>query len=273
MAIAFGATVFFNRPEEFAQISEVVRQFDFVEYVEFRGEHPFFFPEVTPAEEFAYFRKVMQKANLKCTIHTTMYDINLASLNPWIREAGVACYKKYIEAAAYLEAEVLVVHAGILYKEFAEGPMREEFIRRAETALRESLLELADQAERAGVIIGLENSPPKTDYAMVRDSESHLKMLKLIDHPQVQALVDVAHAHLCQLDLQKYLDELQPFTCELHLHNNFGKEDEHLGLHHGGIDYAEILKHPVCEKVPVIMEIKSYGEVVQTLQWLKDMGY
>ncbi len=273
MEIAFGATVFFNKPDDFAIISKINNDFEFIKYVEFRGELPFFFPEVTPQENFSYFKKILQETGLKNTIHTTMYDINLASLNPWIREAGVNCYKKYLDLANFLESEILVVHAGILYKEFAEGSLRMEFIERAENALKDSLLELAEYAEASGVIIGLENSPPKTDYALVRDPQSHKKMLELINHPRVRALVDVAHAFLCGLDVEKYLDELQPFICELHLHNNLGEKDDHLGLHNGSIDYQKILKHPVCTQVPVIMEIKSYPEVMETLQWLKNSGY
>jgi len=271
MAIEFGATVFFNQPEEFAVVAEVARQFPMIRYVEFRGEHPFLFPGVTPAKNLRYYREILEKAGLKSTLHTTMYDVNLATLNPWLKEANVACYKQYIDAAAFLGAEVMVVHGGSLYPEFIKSALKESFIELAEKHLVESLTELAGYGQSRGVKIALENSPPEGFWEVVYEPENHLKILNQINHPNLGALLDFAHAFLNRLDLIDYLEKIRPYLFEIHAHNNWGAQDDHLGLHHGSIDYLPILSHPAVQGVPFIMEIRSYPEVMETLKWLQDI--
>lgn len=268
MSIQFGATCFFNNPKEFAVVLEVAKQFPLVQYVEFRGEHPFCFPGNTAEDDLRYYKKIMQKTRLRSTLHTTMYDINLATLNPWIKDANIACYKAYIDVASFLGAEVIVVHGGVIFPEFARSPLKDDFSELAEKHLAESLYELAEYGQPRGVKVALENSPPEGAVQVVYNPQNHLHILKKISHPNLGALLDFAHAFLNGLDPIDYLEKIKPFLFEIHAHNNFGKEDEHLALPTGKIDYLPILAHPDIQDVPFIMELTSYQDVVETLQWL-----
>lgn len=271
MSIQFGATCFFNRSDEFSLVAEVAKSFPFMKYVEFRGEHPFLFPEMTDTTALEKYKKILKQAGLKSTLHTTMYDINLATLNPWIKEANIACYKKFLEVANLLESEVIVVHGGDLYEEFINSSLKEKFIETAENNLSESLYELAEYGQSQGVKVALENSPPKKDLRMVYNVESHIHILEKVNHSNLGALLDFAHAFLNNLDLINYLERIEPYLFEIHAHNNFGSEDEHLGLHNGAIDYMPILNHQAIKEVPFIMEIVSYEEVMGTLNWLQNL--
>ncbi|NOX37740.1 MAG: sugar phosphate isomerase/epimerase [Calditrichaeota bacterium] len=273
MGLQLGATVFFNRPEEFEMILKVVQKYPFVQYIEFRGEAPFFFPGITPQSDFKFYREVLSRTPLKTTIHTTMYDINLATLNPRIKEANIKSYKEYIDLAAYFESEIIVLHDGEVYQEFARSPRREEFLQIAERHLIETLVELADYGQQKGVKVALENAPPQKHVSLVWNAENHTAMLQKINHPNLGALFDVAHAFLHGLDIPEYLEAIHPYLLEIHAHNNMGEKDDHLGLPNGKIDYLSILKHPVVDGVPFIMEIRSYDEVIHTLEWLKAHGF
>lgn len=271
--VLFGATCFFNSPGEFELVAEVARKYPLLKYVEFRGEHPFLFPGVTPGEELARFKEILKKTGLKSTVHTTMYDINLATLNPWLRDANIACYKKYLDIAEFFESEIIVLHAGFLYEEFTHSPLKEKFVMMAEENLCETLLELADYGEKKGVKVALENSPPaKGRYRMVDTVESHIHILEKINHPNLGALFDFAHAFLFKFDLIDYLEKIRPYLIEIHAHNNLGKEDDHLGLPNGKIDYQTILNHPAVRGVPFIMEIISYEEILKTMEWLEKLA-
>jgi sugar phosphate isomerase/epimerase len=270
MSIQLGATCFFNNPKEFAIITEVAKNFPMVQYVEFRGEHPFCFPGVTPEEDLHYYKNIIQKTHLRSTLHTTMYDINLATLNPWIKDANITCYKEYIDVAAFLESEVIVVHGGVLYPEFVKSPMQHHFTELAEKHLTETLYGLAEYGQPKGVKVALENSLPEGAVQTVDTTENHLRLLKKVDHPNLGALLDFAHAFLNNLDLIEYLEKIKPYLFEIHAHNNFGEHDDHLGLPNGKIDYLPILSHPDVQGVPFIMELKSYQEVVDTLNWLNE---
>lgn len=273
MAVNFGATVFFNQVNEFSRVTEIAKQYPLLSYVEFRGEFPFFFPNITPEQDLDFFREILRQAGLRCTLHSTEYDVNLASLNRDLRAAAVECYKKYIDLAARVGAEVVVVHGGVLYQEYTQTPDAGENILRAGHLLRRSLLALSDYAAGKKLVIGLENSPPGADYALVFDADSQIEFLKSINRPNVKALVDIAHAFLRGLDLENYLNRIKPFLCEIHAHNNWGKNDDHLGLHHGKINFEALLRHSAFQKVPVIMEIKSYQEAVATFEWLARNGF
>ncbi len=273
MGLQLGATVFFQRPEEFEMVLKVLQKYPFVQYIEFRGEAPFFFPGWTPRSDFQFYRRILSKTPLKTTIHTTMYDINLATLNPRLKDANIKSYKEYIDLAAYFDSEIIVLHDGEVYLEFARGPRKDEFLEVAQRHLMETLVELADYGREKGVKVALENAPPQKHVSLVWNPENHTTILKTINHPNLGALFDIAHAFLHGLDIPQYLEAIHPFLLEIHAHNNMGEKDDHLGLPNGKIDYLPILKHPAVENIPLIMEIRSYDEIIHTLEWLRANGF
>ncbi len=273
MSLQLGVTIFFERPEEANAVAPVMKQFPFLQFVEFRGEIPFFFPGYFARKEANWFRKLLKENGLRATVHSTMYDVNLATLNPYLHKANIQCYKKFIDMAAAVEAEILVVHDGHLPLEYAHHPQKDQYMESARQALGEALIALGDYGARKGVKIALENAPPGNHHAsLIWNPENHVAFLQTLNHPAVGALLDIAHASLHRLNITAYLHAIRPFLIEIHAHNNHGESDDHLGLHEGVIDYLNILQHPDVQDVPIIMEIKSYDEILATLQWLKQMG-
>ncbi len=268
MPIQFGVTCFFNDYKEFAIVPEVAKQFPLLKYLEFRGEFPFLVPDTTPDSQIGFFRDVMQKTTLRSTLHTIYHDINLATLNPWLKNANITCYKRFIDIAEQLGSELIVVHGGVLQADYVNSPLKNEFHSQAIDHLCETLRELAEYGVDRGVKIALENSPPEDGQSIVFDSHSHLQILKKVNHPNLGALLDFAHAFLRRLDLIDYLEKIKPYLVEIHAHNNMGKNDDHLALPDGKIDYLPIFKHPAVRDVPFIMELKSYEDVLKTLAWL-----
>lgn len=270
MSIEFGATVFFNNPREFVILKEVVKNFPFVKYVEFRGEQPFCVPGITPKSDLAMYKQVLQECRLKSTLHSTYLDINLATLNPWLKDGNIACYKDYIDLAAYFESEVIVVHGGSIMPEFVESEHSEQLVEIAKEHLCESLTVLADYGRAKGVKVSVENLPPDPEQVnVIHDLDSHLEIIKRVDHPNLGAIYDLAHAYLYDLDIIDYLEKIRPHLFEIHAHNNMGEFDDHLGLTRGKIDFLPILKHPDIHDVPFIMEINTREQVLETLSWLK----
>ncbi len=270
MNIQFGATVFFLEAKDFSMVQQVARQFPWLQYVEFRGEYPFCFPDYTPERYLVDYKIALAQSSLKSTLHSTMYDINLASLNPWLKDGNIACYKKSIDLASFLESEVIVVHAGFIPEEFAHGPLKDHFRVLAEKHLKETLYELAEYGVKKQVKIAVENAPVEPRHPFIDSPETHRKLIESIDHPNLGALIDIAHANLRDIDIPAYLEHLRPYLFEIHAHNNLGEKDDHLGLHHGVIDYQKILSYPEIQDIPFIMEIHSYEEVMQTLTWLEE---
>ncbi len=274
MSMLLGVTIFFEQPQEVEAVAPAVQQFPFLKYVEFRGEIPFFYPGYFTRRDARYFRQLLQRLGLQATVHTTMYDINLATLNPYLQRANIRCYKKFIDMAASVGAEILVVHDGHLPLEYAQHPKKDHYLEKARQALGETLIALGDYGERQGIQIALENAPPANYHAsLIWNADNPRNFLEALAHPAVGALVDIAHAALHGLDVAAYLQAIQPYLVEIHAHNNHGEHDDHLGLHEGVIDYRSLFPLAPFHQVPVIMEIKSYADIVATLKWLQQEGW
>jgi len=261
----WGITCFFENRREFAQVAELAPLYP-IKYLEIRGERPFFSPEDLTDKDIKFFKEVIYKSGLKVTLHATFYDINLATINSYLREATLKCYKKYIDLASELSAEVMVMHAGHIHKDAARIA---EIQALALSHLIENLRILGEYASSRGVIIGLENSPPNPNQLMIAEWKRHRNILQQTDHEQVRAVLDVAHAFLHGLDVHQYYDEIEDYLAELHVHNNVGKEDLHQAIDMGDIDYAHFFKTKAV-RVPVIMEIRNLSEAVRSLEWIKN---
>jgi sugar phosphate isomerase/epimerase len=178
------------------------------------------------------------------------------------------CYKKYLELAELIEAEVMVVHAGYINKDAVKIQQIKEI---AELNLIENLQNLGDYASGRNVIIGLENSPPTRHQLMVWEPRKHIDILEKINHPQVKAVYDIAHAFLHGYDIYDYYKKIEPYLAEMHIHNNDGKQDQHRSISDGAIDYEHFFStHQVS--VPVIMEIRNIEEALHSLEWIKDFN-
>jgi len=132
----------------------------------------------------------------------------------------------------------------------------------------ENLQELGEYGERRGVKIALENSPPNPNWLMVSNWESQIAMLQKVNHANVGALFDTAHAFLQGLDISPYFNEIRDYLFEIHTHNNNGKQDLHWGMKNGAIDYLPFFRANKIE-VPIIMEIHNLQEAVESLEWIR----
>ncbi len=260
----WGITCFFARKADFSVIKEIAPAYP-LDYLEIRGERPFFSPDDLTTEELAFFREVIGQSGLKVTLHSTFYDINLASFNSSLKQANLECYKKYLDLGADLGAEILVVHAGYLHRDAAGEPSLRQLARQT---LLDNLRQLGDYAEVKGLTIGLENSPPNKNMLMIPGWQEHLNILQELNHPRVKALFDMAHAYLHGLDLQEYYQRIKPWLMEIHAHNNDGREDQHLSMSRGKIDYRAFFRKTRPE-VPIIMEIRNFDEAIESLEWIR----
>lgn len=71
-----------------------------------------------------------------------------------------------------------------------------------------------------------------------------------VDHPAFGLCLDVGHAHCFSADpVQEWIWELAPYIRHFHLHDNHGKQDEHLGIGQGDLPWMPVLE-AIQERVP-----------------------
>lgn len=262
--IKWGITCFFENKEEFKIVAELAPRYP-LQYIEIRGERPFFSPDDISTSDLKFFQEILKESGLKATVHATFYDINLATVNSILKNAILECYKSYIEMSSQIGAEIMVLHAGHIFKDAVNIS---KIVKTARNNLIENLRILGDYAAERNVLLGLENSPPNPNLLLVANWENQIEMLLEVNHPSVRAVFDIAHAYLHGLDISRYYNKVSSYLAEIHIHNNAGNEDKHQAIDMGVIDYLDFFNtHHV--QVPVIMEIRNFHEAVQSLEWIK----
>ena len=208
-------------------------------------------------------KELLARCGLHPFVHASHMEINLASLNPLLREAGLRQVLRCLELAAFLEAEFMVVHPGNLNRNYPPSYLPE-----ARQCLLESLKTLAGRAESAGMTIALENGWKGENHPLTSSGTEHAELIESVGSTSLKALLDVGHAHTFGLDLSGHLDPILPYLVGLHLHDNNGIKDEHLPPGKGTIPAADFQR---CFEtgVPVVLELNSMEDIRATLTYLE----
>ncbi len=182
--------------------------------------------------------------------------LNLASSDKGRREHALAEATAALQLARQLPFAVLVVHAGVPRSQ-ATVPGEN-----SRDAARRSLEALATAARPLGVRVAVE--------VIANELSSpgplvHLVEVALEDF-DVGICLDVGHAHLGG-DLGEAIETVSEHLVAVHVHDNRGRNDEHLLPFEGTIDWAAALT--ALQKVgydgPITFEVPSRGTTKDTL--------
>jgi sugar phosphate isomerase/epimerase len=182
------------------------------------------------------------------SIHAPCRGTNIASLLEPIRRASVEVIGQCFLIAAEVNASV-VVHPGYFaWKE--ERTM-------AERQLMISLADLSSLANEYSVPYFIENMG-NWDYFFLKTPDE----LPLIGNTPFA--LDVGHAHL-NFCLQEFL---RLPANHYHLHDNNGKEDSHIAVGDGTIDFESVMKAILRNKVIPVIEVATFEGVLKSIQTL-----
>lgn len=188
----------------------------------------------------------MRDAFARGVIHAPYVDTPLVSTNPYIQAESHRQLFMSIAAAQALDLEAVTVHAGLPIRHMAH----EEFRARLVVVLQA----MGEAAARAGTRIGLEN------WRYPDNPEEHLRILEMVDHPNVGATLDIGHiAYWFQNEgkmgltskadeaeyhrrLYSYIEELGPRIVHVHVHDVRAADlADHRGLGNGFLDIENIV--------------------------------
>jgi len=105
----------------------------------------------------------------------------------------------------------------------------------------ESLELIVEKAHSLGLCLCLENMFPRTQW-LVNPEEFEDILAKF---PMIHLLLDIGHAHIDNAGGKKCLRFIEMFSGRirhLHVSDNFGKEDQHLPIGAGIIDFSKVVK-------------------------------
>jgi sugar phosphate isomerase/epimerase len=156
--------------------------------------------------------------------------LNLASSDGPSRDRAVAEAMRALHIARRLAYQVLVVHIGV--------PKSTDASSHADSreAARRSVEMLLCEARPLGVTIAVEVIPNalSSSDALVRFVESTLEV------GPVTICLDLGHAHL-EGDVAGAVETVSEHIAHVHVHDNHGRQDDHLIPFQGTIEWPEVL--------------------------------
>jgi sugar phosphate isomerase/epimerase len=176
-------------------------------------------------EELATIAAAFREHGLKCTMHGPYVDLNPGSTERLVRKATLRRYHQTLDAAEILRPRVIVLHPG--YDRWRYGENREQWLKNSV----ETFSEILERAERIGCILAVEN--------IFEEEPSTLKaLLDTMASPLFRHCFDTGHWNLfVKVGMEEWFAELGRYIAEVHIHDNFGKKDDHNAIGDGNIDF------------------------------------
>ncbi|MCS7124753.1 MAG: sugar phosphate isomerase/epimerase [Candidatus Bathyarchaeota archaeon] len=207
-------------------------------------------------------REIGKTFGLRFSVHAPFADINIASPSKCVLKAMIKRLENSIKLSALLEATVWVFHPGVKTGISMFYP-EADWTRNRETAKL-----LCKIAQKHSVEIAIENVPEPYPFLMKR--VEHFKMFYEEIDENIGLALDVGHANLngqIELFLKTFPDKI----VHIHAHDNGGKEDEHLGIGRGTVDwkrFSGLLRQIAYNKAVVVESVEHVQESVERLKAL-----
>jgi sugar phosphate isomerase/epimerase len=206
------------------------------DYAEIGIEEPQATPQILMRQSQEILRSLSETGLF--AIGHTAYWVGFGSSHEKVRQGWVQEAKDMIQVAAQLKIQLLNFHYNArLGRVGAKEESRNTFVKNFTNSMRE----LTQFGTQLNVELMLENPPPQGIYPL----EGIDYFAQVIDSvPKLRFHFDVAHAYIeaGMKGVQQYLDAFGDKLVHVHLHDNHGKQDEHLPLGQGKIDFRKVVK-------------------------------
>ena len=187
-------------------------------------------------------------------LHAPFAELCPAAIDPLVR---AVTRRRFLQAAALAKrygAEKMVVHSGFIPLVYYP----EWFAPQSAAFWREFLNDVD------GLTLCVENVMETSPDALRQIAEQ-------VNDPRLRICFDVGHAFCQSGELAPWLDALAPYSSHVHLHNNHGSFDEHLGLPDGTLDMAAVIRQleALAPQATYTLEVRSARASVE---WLLKEG-
>ena len=170
--------------------------------------------------------------SFKYTLHCPFADINIASPSRSMLNASLRRLEQSMNHANHLNVELMVLHPGLItgITPFYPGSDWTQNVR--------STRKLHKTAKEYGLRIAIENLPRKYGSVM-STSEDFKRLYSETGLTDIGIVLDAGHANI-EAQIEPFLTNLGNEIYELHLSDNMGEQDQHLGIGYGKIDWESI---------------------------------
>ncbi|MCQ5340416.1 MAG: sugar phosphate isomerase/epimerase [Candidatus Verstraetearchaeota archaeon] len=200
---------------------------------------------------------------IEYTVHCPILDINIAATNDKVRKLAIKIIKDSMEKARNINAKIYVIHPGF------RTPL-ENFVPNINKNLNIlSLKEILHYGEELGLKVAIENMPART-RCLLQNVNEFFELEEEGISPYI--VLDVGHANTTS-QLEIFLSKLNNKIIHVHLHDNYGIEDEHRVIGEGNINWQLVKSYISFDKIYGVVENNtlkeakiSFKKALQTLK-------
>ena len=105
------------------------------------------------------------------------------------------------------------------------------------------------------------NTPVMFENTYEKNPEVHLQLFKELPGSNFGFCLDVGHLMaFAGSTWQVWLEKLQPWLGQLHLHDNTGKNDDHIAIGQGQFNFQELFTHLKENKLSPLITLEPHTE-------------
>lgn len=189
-----------------------------------------------------------KEKGLSCTLHAPFFDLAPGALDRKIREVSREKLRRAFTLIKIFRPESIVCHLG--YEDNKHSyKMKEWFEISVET-----WSELLEIASRSNTRVMFENTYEKLP-------DIHLQLFEQLPGSNFGFCLDVGHLMAyAGSTWQIWLDKLQPWLGQVHLHDNNGKRDEHIAIGQGKFNFKELFHHLSLNNISPLITLEPHSE-------------
>lgn len=231
------------------------------------GLNPEIFLDAGTLERFSFtdFRDIatrLHDSSLTVTLHAPFLDLSPGSVDPAVKALTRHRFEQVLGLVPVFKPRTVVCHAGYDRKRYR--PWRDQWI---ENSLN-MWSWLGERVLNEGGRLVLEN-------VYEHGPEDIRILFENLEAQRVGFCLDTGHqAAFSGTSLETWLESMDPFLEQLHIHDNFGNWDDHLGLGQGNIDFRVVFDHLKArgKDAPVItLEMHREEDLWSSIAYLEKM--
>ena len=205
-------------------------------------------------------KEAAEAHNLDFVVHAPWAGINIATPSPALRRAVLKRLTKSLVLSVQLGCRLWLFHPGSRTGLSPIYPGKDWQLN------LESVRTLLQVARREGVNVAIENTPEPFPSLMKRADDFHRFYEDLED--DIGMVLDVAHANL-NSQIQDFLEQFSKRIVHIHVSDNDGANDLHLGIGYGSIDWENVTKLVKEADYSNVIMIESTEHVEESIQSLR----
>lgn len=207
-------------------------------------------------------KKITNANNIDLVVHAPWAGINIAVPSPILRSAILKRLEKSINYAKELNCRLWLFHPGFktALSHIYPGKDWQQNLNSVHTLLK--------VARREGVDIAIENIPEPFPNLM-KNVGDFQRFYEELDG-DVGMVLDVAHANL-NGQIQDFMKQFHNKIVHMHVSDNDGVNDKHLGIGYGNIDWVGVVKTVRESKYDNLIILESTDHIEESLQLLRKL--